>query len=50
LDNAQVRHEVTIKADGTIINKEEGGDPLACLYDGLECSNKTFVGFLVEWG
>ena len=50
LDDAKVRHEVTIKADGTVINQEEGGDPLASLYDELERSNRTFVGFLVEWG
>jgi hypothetical protein len=50
LDDAKVRHEVTIRADGTVVNQEEGGDPLACLYDDLERSNKTFVGFLVEWG
>jgi hypothetical protein len=51
LANAKVRHEVTIKADGTIMNLEEGGNPLACLYNDLDCSNnKIFVGFLVEWG
>ncbi len=26
LDDAKVRHEVTIKADGTVVNQEEGGD------------------------
>jgi hypothetical protein len=50
LDDAKVRHEVTIRADGTVVNQEEGGDPLACLYADLERSNKTFVGLLVEWG
>jgi hypothetical protein len=50
LADAKVRHEVTIKADGTVINQEEGGDPLACLYDDLDRSNKVFVGFLKEWG
>jgi hypothetical protein len=49
LDDAKVRHEVMIKADGTVVNQEEGGDPLACLYNDLEHSNKTCVGFLVEW-
>jgi hypothetical protein len=50
LTDAKVRHAVTIKADGTVINQEEGGDPLACLYNDLDHSNKIFVGFLVEWG
>jgi hypothetical protein len=50
LADAEVRHEVTIKASGTVINQEEGGDPLACLYDDLDRSNKVFVDFLVEWG